>query len=46
MTALTRAWARVRPDLLAALPAGMLDRVRLRPDAELWVDLVEPAGDA
>jgi 6-pyruvoyltetrahydropterin/6-carboxytetrahydropterin synthase len=36
----------IRRILLAALPAGMLDRVRLRPDAELWVDLVEPAGDA
>jgi 6-pyruvoyltetrahydropterin/6-carboxytetrahydropterin synthase len=32
--------------LLAALPEGMLDRVRLQPDAELWVDVVEPAGDA
>ena len=36
----------IRRILLAALPAGMLDRVRLRPDAELWVDVVEPAGDA
>jgi 6-pyruvoyltetrahydropterin/6-carboxytetrahydropterin synthase len=32
--------------LLDALPEGMLDRIRLQPDAELWVDVVEPAGDA
>jgi hypothetical protein len=31
--------------LLDALPEGMLDRIRLQPDAELWVDVVEPAGD-
>jgi 6-pyruvoyltetrahydropterin/6-carboxytetrahydropterin synthase len=28
--------------LLAALPAGSLDRIRLRQDADLWVDLIEP----
>jgi 6-pyruvoyltetrahydropterin/6-carboxytetrahydropterin synthase len=28
--------------LVAALPPGMLDRVRLHQDADLWVDLVEP----
>ncbi len=27
--------------LLAALPEGMLDRIRLQEDADLWVDLVE-----
>jgi 6-pyruvoyltetrahydropterin/6-carboxytetrahydropterin synthase len=27
--------------LLAALPEGMLDRIRLREDADSWVDLVE-----
>jgi 6-pyruvoyltetrahydropterin/6-carboxytetrahydropterin synthase len=29
--------------LLAALPAGSLDRIRLRQDEDLWVDIVEPA---
>ena len=28
--------------LLAALPAGSLDRIRLQQDEDLWVDLVEP----
>jgi len=28
--------------LLAALPEGMLDRIRLQQDADLWVDLIEP----
>jgi 6-pyruvoyltetrahydropterin/6-carboxytetrahydropterin synthase len=27
--------------LLAALPEGMLDRIRLQEDADLWVDLIE-----
>jgi len=27
-----------------ALPAGMLDRIRLQQDADLWVDLIEPAS--
>ena len=29
--------------LLAALPPGALDRIRLRQDEDLWVDIVEPA---
>jgi 6-pyruvoyltetrahydropterin/6-carboxytetrahydropterin synthase len=28
--------------LLAALPAGSLDRIRLQQDEDLWVDLIEP----
>lgn len=28
--------------LLAALPDGMLDRIRLEQDANLWVEIVEP----
>ena len=28
--------------LLAALPAGCLDRIRLQQDEDLWVDLIEP----
>ena len=28
--------------LLAALPDGMLDRIRLEQDANLWVEVVEP----
>jgi 6-pyruvoyltetrahydropterin/6-carboxytetrahydropterin synthase len=31
----------IRDLLAAALPAGLLDRIRLYEDAELWVDLVE-----
>lgn len=27
--------------LLAALPAGWLDRIRLQPDADTWVEIVE-----
>ena len=35
--------ARVIRDLLVqALPANLLDRVRLRQDEDLWVDVVEP----
>jgi 6-pyruvoyltetrahydropterin/6-carboxytetrahydropterin synthase len=29
--------------LVAALPEGLLDRVRLHQDADTWVDVVEPA---
>ena len=29
-------------DFLAALPEGLLDRIRLQQDADLWVDLIEP----
>jgi 6-pyruvoyltetrahydropterin/6-carboxytetrahydropterin synthase len=34
---------RIRELLAPALPQGMLDRLRLQQDADLWVDLVEPA---
>ena len=30
--------------LLAALPDGMLDRIRLQPEADLWVEIAEPKG--
>ena len=33
----------IRELLIEALPAGPLDRLRLWQDADLWVDLVEPA---
>jgi 6-pyruvoyltetrahydropterin/6-carboxytetrahydropterin synthase len=37
-------FARVIRDILqSALPAGMLDRIRLQQDADLWVDLIEPS---
>ena len=29
--------------LLAALPAGSLDRIRLQPEADTWVEIVEPS---
>jgi 6-pyruvoyltetrahydropterin/6-carboxytetrahydropterin synthase len=32
--------------LLAALPEGMLDRIRLEQSADLWVDVVEPEAEA
>jgi 6-pyruvoyltetrahydropterin/6-carboxytetrahydropterin synthase len=32
--------------LLAALPEGMLDRIRLKQSANLWVDIVEPEVEA
>ena len=28
--------------LLAALPVGALDRIRLQPEADTWVEIVEP----
>ena len=31
--------------LLAALPEGMLDRVRLEQSADLWVDVIEPEAE-
>lgn len=34
----------IREILVEALPAGLLDRLRLRQDDDLWVDLVEPAA--
>ena len=30
--------------LLAALPDGMLDLIRLQPEADLWVEIAEPKG--
>ena len=30
--------------LLAALPAGLLDRLRLQEDADTWVELIDPAS--
>jgi 6-pyruvoyltetrahydropterin/6-carboxytetrahydropterin synthase len=36
-------FARVIHELLrAALPDGMLDRIRLQPESDLWVEVVEP----
>jgi 6-pyruvoyltetrahydropterin/6-carboxytetrahydropterin synthase len=32
----------IRGLLVSALPAGMLDRIRLQQDADLWVDVIEP----
>jgi len=32
--------------LRAALPEGMLDRIRLEQSANLWVDVVEPEAEA
>ena len=37
----------IRRILVSALPEGMLDRVRLQQDADLWVDVIElPPGSA
>jgi 6-pyruvoyltetrahydropterin/6-carboxytetrahydropterin synthase len=32
----------IRELLIEALPTGMLDRIRLRQDEDLWVDVIEP----
>ena len=32
--------------LLAALPAGSLDRIRLQPDADTWVEIAQPPASA
>jgi len=32
----------IRRILVAALPDGMLDRIRLQQDPDLWVDVIEP----
>ncbi len=32
----------IRRILIAALPDGLLDRIRLQQDEDLWVDVVEP----
>ena len=32
--------------LLAALPAGTLDRIRLQPEADTWVEIVRPLPEA
>jgi len=38
-------FARVIHRLLsAALPDGMLDRIHLQPEADLWVEIAEPKG--
>ncbi len=36
----------IRDLLLEALPPGMLDRIRLQPDQDHWVEVVEEAADA
>jgi 6-pyruvoyltetrahydropterin/6-carboxytetrahydropterin synthase len=36
----------IRDLLLGALPPGMLDRIRLQPDQDHWVEVVEEAADA
>ncbi len=36
----------IREILVEALPAGMLDRIRLQPDDETWVEIVEPEARA
>ncbi len=33
----------VREILVEALPPGMLDRIRLQPEEDTWVEIVEPA---
>ena len=32
----------IREILVKALPEGMLDRIRLQPDEDTWVEIVEP----
>jgi len=32
--------------LLAALPAGSLDRIRLQPEADTWVEIAQPLPGA
>jgi 6-pyruvoyltetrahydropterin/6-carboxytetrahydropterin synthase len=32
----------IREILVAAFPEGMLDRIRLQPDEDTWVEIVEP----
>ena len=34
----------IRELLIEALPDGMLDRIRLHPEADTWVEIVEPAS--
>ena len=36
----------IRGVLVEALPPGLLDRIRLRQDEDLWVDVVEPEAAA
>ncbi len=36
----------IRQLLLEALPAGLLDRVRLEPEEDFWVEIVEARHDA
>ena len=33
----------IRDLLVAALPDGLLDRIRLQQDADFWVEVIEPA---
>ncbi len=33
----------IREILVEALPAGMLDRIRLQPEEDTWVEIVEPS---
>ena len=34
----------IRGLLVECLPTGLLDRIRLEQDADLWVEIVEPAA--
>ncbi len=36
----------IREILVETLPTGMLDRIRLQPDEETWVEIVEPEARA
>jgi 6-pyruvoyltetrahydropterin/6-carboxytetrahydropterin synthase len=36
----------IREILLKAFPEGMLDRIRLQPDDDTWVEIVEPEARA
>jgi 6-pyruvoyltetrahydropterin/6-carboxytetrahydropterin synthase len=36
----------IREILLEAFPEGMLDRIRLQPDEDTWVEIVEPEARA
>ena len=36
----------IREILLKAFPEGMLDRIRLQPDEDTWVEIVEPEARA
>ena len=36
----------IREILVEAFPEGMLDRIRLQPDEDTWVEIVEPEAQA